>query len=303
MIRPRTPSLWTLQRKAAPYVFVAPFIIVFATFMLYPLCHSIVFAFQTSNGPKSTVFVGLDNFRFMVQDPDFWTAVRNTATFAFFSVFLQLPLSLGLALLLSARWVRGRNLLRLAFFSPHLVGQVFVAVLFSLIFIPRFGLLNRAIHAIAGMGLETKWLMDPSLVMPALVLTALWMYVGFNMIYFLAALQAVDEQLYEAAQVDGANRWRQFCHVTLPGIKPVAVFVMIMSAIGSFQLFELPYVLLRQTAGPNQAGLTIVMYLFNTGFTTGDLGYASAIGWALVLIILTISLFQAKVMGLWKRDV
>jgi len=293
---------WSLQRKAAPYVFISPFIIVFATFMVYPLIQSILFAFQTSSGPKSTVFVGLDNFRFMLRDPDFWTAVRNTATFAFFSVFVQLPLSLGLALLLNARWVRARSFFRLAFFSPHLVGQVFVAVLFSLIFIPRFGLLNRAIHAVLGMGLETKWLMDPSLVMPALVLTALWMYVGFNMIYFLAALQAVDPQLYEAAQVDGANRWKQFVHVTFPGIKPIAVFIMIMSAIGSFQLFELPYVLLRQTPGPNQAGLTIVMYLYNTGFSTGDLGYASAIGWALVLIILTISLAQAKVMGLWKRD-
>ncbi len=301
MTPPRAQKLWTFQRKAAPYVFVAPFIIVFATFMVYPLFQSIVFAFKSTNGPKSAVFVGLDNFRFLLTDPDFWIAVKNTATFAFFSVFVQLPMSLGLALLLNARWVKGRNLFRLAFFSPHLVGQVFVAVLFSLIFIPRFGLLNRAIHAVAGVGLETKWLMNPSLVMPALVLTALWMYVGFNMIYFLAALQAVDQGLYEAAQVDGANRWQQFVHVTFPGIKPIAVFIMIMSAIGSFQLFELPYVLLNGS-GPNQAGLTIVMYLYNTGFSTGDLGYACAIGWALVLIILSISLFQAKVTGLWKRD-
>ncbi|MBN1345015.1 MAG: sugar ABC transporter permease [Phycisphaerae bacterium] len=302
MSQARGSSLWTVQRRAAPYVFVAPFFVVFITFMLYPLIHSVVYAFQTSNGPKSTVFVGLDNFRFMLKDPDFWTAVKNTATFAFFSVFVQLPLSLGLAMLLNAKWVRTRNLLRLAFFSPYLVGQVFVAVLFSLIFIPRFGLLNRAIHAVTGMGLETKWLMNPDLVMPALVLAALWMYVGVNMIYFLAALQAVDRQLYEAAQVDGANRWQQFLNVTVPGIKPIAMFVMIMSAIGSFQLFELPFVLLRETSGPNQSGLTIVMYLYNTGFNSGDLGYASAIGWALVVIILTISLIQASVLGMWKRQ-
>ena len=298
----RHTTFWAFQRNAAPYVFVAPFIIVFCTFMLYPLIQSILLAFQTTSGPRSSVFVGLDNFRFMLQDRDFWIALKNTATFTFFSVFLQLPLSLGLALLLNARWVKGRNFFRLAFFSPHLVGQVFVAVLFSLIFIPRFGLLNRVIHAVAGVGLETKWLMNPNLVMPALVLTALWMYVGFNMIYFLAALQAVDRNLYEAAQVDGANAWQQFLHVTLPGIKPVAVFVVIMSTIGSFQLFELPFVLLKG-AGPNNAGLTIVMYLYNTGFSSGDLGYASAIGWALVLIILTVSLIQARVTGLWKRDV
>ena len=292
---------WKLQRKAAPYVFVAPFVILFLVFMAYPLIESLLLAFYATNGPRTSLFIGLDNFRFLLRDPDFWTALKNTAVFAFFSVFLQLPMSLGLALLLNARWVKGRNAFRLAFFSPHLVGQVFVAVLFSLIFIPRFGILNRAIHAAFGWGLETQWLMNPHLVMPALVLTSLWMYVGFNMIYFLAALQNIDRALYEAAQVDGANGWQQFRHVTLPGIRPIAIFVVIMSTIGSFQLFELPFVLLNG-AGPNNSGLTIVMYLYNTGFSTGDLGYASAIGWVLVLIILIISLIQGRIAGLWRSD-
>jgi len=294
-------KLWILQRRLAPYLFVSPFIILFCVFMLYPLAQSVRYAFLATNGPKNAVFVGFGNFQFLFQDPDFWTAVKNTAIFAFCSVFLQLPLSLGLAVLLNARWLKGAKFFRLAFFSPHLVGQVFVAVLFSLIFTPRFGLLNRTIHAVTGYGLETKWLMNPSLVMPALVLTALWMYVGFNMIYFLAALQAVERDLYEAAQVDGANKWQQFLHVTVPGIKPVAVFVVLMGTIGSFQLFELPFVLLNGP-GPNNSGLTIVMYLYQTGFQTGDLGYASAIGWVLVIIILTISLVQARIAGLWKRD-
>lgn len=301
MSRMARSNWWFMQRNAAPYVFVSPFIILFAVFMAYPLVQSIWMAFHITNGPRSSVFVGLGNFRFLIEDPDFWTALKNTAVFALFSVFLQLPLSLSLALLLNARWIKGRNAFRLAFFSPHLVGQVFVAVLFSLIFIPRFGLLNRVIHAVSGRGLETMWLMNPNLVMPALVITSLWMYVGFNMIYFLAALQNVDGTLYEAAQVDGASPWQQFVYVTLPGIKPVAVFVVLMSTIGSFQLFELPFVLLNG-AGPKNAGLTIVMYLYNTGFSTGDLGYASAIGWALVLITLTISLIQARVAGLWRRD-
>lgn len=302
MSRAASSRWWTVQRRLAPYVFVSPFVILFLVFMAYPLVQSIRFAFLATNGPKSIRFVGLDNFRFLLQDPDFWTAVKNTAVFAFFSVFLQLPMSLGLAVLLNSRWVKGLKFFRLTFFSPQLVGQVFVAVLFSLVFTPRFGLLNRAVHAVTGYGLDTKWLMNPSLVMPALVLTALWMYVGFNMIYFLAALQAVDRDLYEAAEVDGANKWRQFLHVTVPGIRPVAVFVVLMSTIGSFQLFELPFVLLNG-AGPNNSGLTIVMYLYQTGFSTGDLGYASAIGWVLVLIILTISLIQARIAGLWKRDV
>ncbi|HOX38298.1 MAG TPA: sugar ABC transporter permease [Candidatus Brocadiia bacterium] len=285
---------WKRQQKWAPYYFVAPFIILFLTFGVYPLLHSIWLAFHITSGPKSAVFVGLENFRFLLSDPDFYKAVRNTAVFACFSVFLQLPLSLGLALLLNARWVKGRNVFRFAFFTPHLVGQVFVAVLFSVIFIPKYGLLNVSLHRLLGVGLETKWLGNPQLVMPALVITSLWMYVGFNMIYFLAALQAVDNQLYEAAQVDGANRFQQFLHVTMPGIRQVTVFVVMMSTIGSFQLFELPYVMLNGS-GPDKAGLTIVMYLYDTGFNTGDLGYASAIGWTLALIVLTISLAQLKI--------
>ena len=136
--------------------------------------------------------------------------------------------------------------------------------------------------------------------MPALVIVSLWMYCGFNMIYFLAALQAVDQELYEAARVDGANAWHQFRAVTLPGIRPVAIFVLITATIGSFQLFELPYVMLGNGAGPNKAGLTIVMYLYQTGFVSGDLGLASAIGWTLALGILVISMIQARITGAWK---
>jgi len=169
------------------------------------------------------------------------------------------------------------------------------------IFMPKFGLLNQVLHGLVGLPLDTKWLSNPSLVMPALVGTSLWMYVGFNMIYFLAALQAVDKELYEAAMVDGANRFQQFLHVTVPGIKPVAVFVVVLSTIGSFQLFELPFLMLGNTGGPNNAGLTIVMYLYQNGFVTGDLGYASAIAWSLALGVLILSLAQMRLTGAWKR--
>jgi ABC-type sugar transport system permease subunit len=295
-----TPRWFSLQQRYAPYLFVAPFLIVFATFGLWPILKSLVLSFYATNGPKSAVFVGAANFRFLLADPDFHIAVWNTVVFALASVFVQLPLSLGLALLLSQPWLRGREFFRLAFFSPHLVGSVFVAVLFQVLFIPQYGLLNKALHALFGIPLDTKWLANPALVMPALVLTSLWMYVGFNMIYFLAALQAVDRELYETATVDGANPWQQFWAVTLPSIRPVAIFVLITATIGSFQLFELPYIMLNNGSGPNKAGLTIVMYLYQTGFVTGDLGYASAVGWTLALGVLVISLIQARVTGAWK---
>jgi ABC-type sugar transport system permease subunit len=215
---------------------------------------------------------------------------------------LQLPLALGLALLLTQPWVRGREWFRLAFFSPNLLGQVFVGVLFSVLFIPQYGLLNKGLNWLTygRVALDTKWLSEPSLVMPAIVMTSVWMYCGFNMIYFLAALQAVDKELYEAARVDGATYWQQFKAVTVPGIKPVTTFVLVTATIGSFQLFELPYTMLNSSAGPNNAGLTVVMYLYNNGFVTGDLGYASAVGWTLALGVLLISLIQMRLTGSFK---
>lgn len=295
-------SQWfTLQHRLAPYLFVAPFMLIFLTFGLWPIIKSLILAFYATNGPKSNVFVGWNNFRFLFADLSFHQAVWNTVVYAFWSVVLQLPLALGLAMLLNQPWLRARNFLRLAFFAPNLLGQVFVGVLFSVLFVPQFGLINRALHAvIPAFSLDTEWLTNPAWVMPALVLTSLWMYVGFNMIYFLAALQAVDREQYEAAMMDGANGWQQFLAVTLPGIRPVAVFVLVTATIGSFQLFELPFIMLNSSGGPDNAGLTIVSYLYINGFMVGDLGYASAVGWVLALGLLTISLLQMRATGTWK---
>ena len=298
---PRKSNGFNRQHKIAPYLFVSPFVLTFLIFGLYPILKSVVLSLYITNGPQDHVYVGLNNYRFILGDPDFHTAIWNTVQFAFWSVFLQLPLALGLAILLNQTWLKGRAFWRFAFFSPHLVGQAFVAVLFGVLYSPKYGLVNQSAHAIVPLfDLDTKWLSNPALVMPALVLTSLWMYVGFNMIYFLAALQSVDLELYEAARIDGANGWHQFRAVTLPGIKPVVIFVLITATIGSLQLFDLPYILLNNSAGPNKSGLTIVMYLYNNGFINGDLGLASAIGWTLALGILVISLIQLRVTGGWK---
>lgn len=295
-------SLIRNQRAWAPYIFLIPFFVIFSIFAVYPSCKSISLAFHQTYGPKASVFVGLSNFTFMLTDPDFWIAVKNTTVFALCSVFIQLPLSLGLALLLNSPRLPLRHFLRFSFFSPHLVGQVFVAVMFILLYAPDYGLVNRTLDKLIGCGLKARWLQEQHLVMPALVIAAAWMYVGFNMIYFLAALQTVDKELYEAAQVDGAGPVGQFWYVTLPSIRPVAIFVVVMATIGSYKLFELPYVLLDSGPGPNRAGLTIVMYLFETGFSSGDLGYASTIGWALVLIILAVSWVQIRVTGAFRES-
>ncbi len=293
-----------LQHKLAPYLFVAPFLVLFAVFQAWPIVKSLMLAFYVTAGPRNSVYVGGANFEFLLRDSDFWIAVKNTATFALWSLLLQLPIALGLAILLSQKWVKGRDFFRLAFFSPQLVGSVFVGVLFSVLLVPKDGIVVNVLNGLspAHFPLDTKFLNDQKLVMPTLVLTGLWLYAGYHMIYFLAALQAVDKDLYEAAQVDGASGVQQFRAVTLPGIKPVLIFTVLTSTIGSFQLFELPYIMLGQTSGPNNAGLTVVMYLYRTGFVSGDLGYASTVGWTLACIVLLISLLQLRLTGAMKAE-
>lgn len=274
----------------APYFFMAPFVIIFGTFMVYPLLQSIVLATQQTFGPKTAVFVGLKNFRDLLADRLFWVAMRNTFVFAAASVVLQLPLSLGLAMVLNRPGLKGRVWFRLVFFSPSLVGVVFVAMMFALMFHERNGLVNAFLRTVLPhFPQEFPWLQR--YVMPALIIAALWMYVGFNMIYFLAALQSVSKDCLEAAEVDGANGWQKFVHVILPEIAPVTSFVVLLSLIGSFQLFELPFILLNGP-GPENRGLTVVMYLYQYGFELGDLGYASAIGWSLALVLVGLAVVQ-----------
>ena len=285
-------KLWSAQAKFAPYLFVAPFFILFCCFMAWPLMRSMVLSLHKFATPRTSKFVGLGNYAFVLHDKAFWLSLGNTLYFALFFLPLQLILSLGLALLLNSKRLRFRNLFRFAFFSSHLVGGVFVAVMFSLLLAERSGLINLAIGKIfPSIGSETAWLTNRYLAMPAIVMASLWLSVGHGMIYFLAALQAVDRDLYEAAAVDGANPWQRFWHITLPGIRPVLTFMVLVGIVGSFQLFELPYVMFQ---GKNPFATTIVMYLFMMGFDTGDLGYASAVGWMLVILISAASVFQLR---------
>ncbi len=293
--------LWTLQSRAAPYLFVLPFVVLFGVFLVYPICRSIAMSFYRSAGPRRDIFVGLSNYRFLLTDMWFWGAALNTLAYTVLSLLIQIPASLGLALLMNRRDVKLRGIFRFAFFSTHMVGSVFLAVIFALVLSPRSGLLNRALGFLLGRPVEIDWLGEPNLVMPAMLLAALWVSVGWGMVYFLAALQAVDSELYEAADVDGAGRWARFWHVTLPGIKPVVIFMVLAGTISGFQLFELPYVLFQGSAGPGSRGITIVMYLYLNGFEAGNLGYAAAVGWVLVALVLAVSLVQIRMMRATKE--
>ena len=279
------------QPRWVPYFFLAPFLGVFLLFTAYPLVQSLVLSTQQTYGPKSSIFVGSENVRNLATDPIFWKAVKNTLLYTAGSLFIQLPLSLGLALLLNQPWLRGKAFFRLVLFSPSLVGIAFVAILFTPIFAKNTGLLNVLLNRLySGFNPEFGWIDE--YVLWALIIASLWMYVGFNMVYFLAALQNIDKSLVEAARIDGAGPWHRFLHITIPTIRPIASFVVLLSVIGSFQLFELPYVLLNFSGGSGNAGLTVVTYLYQVGFESGNLGYASAIGWSLSLMLIIVAIGQ-----------
>jgi len=264
----------------------------FLVFMVYPLIQSATLSVNQTFGPETREFVGPRNFKLLLQDPVFWTSIKNTLLYTLGSLFIQLPLAFGLALVLNSRRLRGRSIYRLIFFSPQLMGLVFVSILGALAFEKRAGLVNRSIAWVTQNDsmLEIDWLQ--SYIMPVLVLISLWLYVGFNMIYFLAALQNVNRSLLEAAEIDGAGTLSKLRHVVFPAVRPVATFVVLLSMIGSLQLFELPYILLEGSGGPNNQGLTVVMYLYQNGFELGDLGYASAVGWALAFMLIGLALVQ-----------
>ncbi len=283
-----------MKPRYTPYFFLAPFFTLFGVFMVYPLFDSIRLSTYSVRGMREQTFVGLENIERLIADPLFWTALWNTAYFAAGSLLLQLPVALALALLLSNARLKGRNLFRLSFFSPVLISGVFIAVIFYLLYDRRYGLVNQVL------GSEIQWLQDPDLVMPALVLAGVWRWAGFNMVYFLAGLQSIRQELYEAAAVDGAGPWQSFVHVTIPALKPVIAFVVITSMIGSFQLFDLPYVLTE--GGPGNASMTMVMYLYKHGFEFINLGYAATIGWALAVIIGVISIIQVRFFGVFREN-
>lgn len=280
-----------MKRRSAPYLFVAPWLILFCLFMAWPLVRSLYLALHRPVAGGDLVFDPLANVSFLVQDQLVWRAILNTFYFACLYLALQVPMSLGLALLLDRRDVRARGFFRLAFFSTHLVGSVFVAVIANIILGSRRGLMNQLLMMLGSE--PVAFLSKPGWVMPMIVLSALWLGVGYGMIYMLAALQSVDRELYDAASVDGAGPVARFMNVTLPGIARVLSFLTLIGFVGALQLFELPYVMF-QGFGPGFRAVTIVGYLFSTGFEVGDLPYASTVGWALAILVGMIALIQMR---------
>lgn len=290
------------RRRLTPYLFISPFFIGYAIFFLYPVLWAFYLSlFQVIGIGSVPKFIGLGNYVDLFTDELFIKSLINTTYYAAGSIFLITPAALILALLLFVRHLRGREFYRLLYFSPNITSGVVVAIIFRLVFSNEYGLINN--YLLAPLGLPSvAWLTEAAWIMPAIIIMGLWRWTGINALYFMAGLQTIPAEVKEAASIDGANRWQTFRHITLPLLRPVLIFVLTFAIIGSYNLFSEPSILVGLEGGRNNAGLFMTMYLYLTGFRFLKFGYAAAIGYALALIILVLTMIQLRLMGVFRED-
>ena len=274
-------SRWT------PWGFLAPALALIGVFFLLPVTAAFLLSVTDFDlyalYDRSVVrFVGLDNYSNLISNPDFARALRNTFYFVLVGGPLSIAASLGAALLLSAKLAPYKSFFRTVYFAPVVTTLVAVAVVWRYMLNTRYGLLN---YALGGLGIApVDWLGDPAWAMPAIIIMAVWKNFGYNMVIFVAGLQNIPEELYEAAELDGAKPWHRFRHVTLPMLRPTLIFVSVITLIGYFQLFAEPYVMTQ--GGPNKSTQSIVLLMYEEGFRWWRMGNAAAIAFVLFAIML-----------------
>jgi len=282
-------------------LFASPWIIGFLIFTVYPFFSSLYFsltAYDLFNPPQ---WVGLDNYKQIMADERFYKSIQNTLFMAFIAVPISLASSLIIALMLNFK-VKGINYYRTIFYLPAVIPVVASALLWTWMLNPDFGLINMFLRAV---GLpDPAWLMDPRYTKPSLILMGLWGS-GAGALIFLAALQGVPQQYYEAAQVDGANGWHRFWRITIPALSPIILFQLIMGLIGAFQIFTESYILAGgksvsgSIGGPDQSLLFYAVNLYQEAFMNLKMGYASALAWILFVIVMAITLVLLKTSRRW----
>jgi cellobiose transport system permease protein len=294
--RRRLVPAWVrrLDVKVSPYAYIAPFFLIFLAFGLFPLGYTAYVSLTDRNllNPVSS-FVGLENYTSLLHDEYFWNAVVNTLGIWVIATIPQLLIALGLAHLLNTK-LRGRTLFRMSILLPQVTSLVAVALIFTQLFSRDYGLIN---YVLGGLGIhQIDWEAGRLSSWIALSVMVTWRWAGYNALIYLAAMQAIPDELYEAAAIDGARPFRQFIHVTVPMIRPTIIFTVIISTIGGLQLFTEPYLFqpIKQGAlgGSDRQYQTVAMYLYEKAFGSAqfDFGYAAAIAWCLFLLIALISL-------------
>jgi multiple sugar transport system permease protein len=271
------------------YSFIAPNFIGFFIFTLVPVVWSIGLAFFEWDSFSKPTFTGLKNFQKMFQDTGFWISLKNTLYYTAGVVPLTLICSLGLAILLNQK-IRGMKFFRTAFFFPYVTSLVAIAVVWNMLFHPTMGPINQLLKIFIAH--PPGWTTTTAWAMPAIIIVSVWRGMGYYMILYLAGLQGISKEIYEAAEIDGANKWNQFLHITLPSLKPTTFFVTIMLVINCFKVFDLVQVMTN--GGPGRSTNVLVFKIYQEAFVNSKFGYASAVSLVLFVLVLGVTIVQFR---------
>ncbi|SDS50712.1 carbohydrate ABC transporter membrane protein 1, CUT1 family [Paenibacillaceae bacterium GAS479] len=283
-------QIWKHRKE---YLAISPFYILFAIFGMFPILFSMYLSFQKWDGIGTMTFNGLNNYQFMITDPAFWKSVGNTLLIWVYSTIPMLFFALIVAFLLNGAFLKFRTFFRIGYFLPNVTSLVAVAIVFSTLFSNNYGLLNYLLSLIGVSPVE--WLNKPWGVQLAISLMIVWRWAGYNAIIYLAGLQSIPTVLYEAAKMDGASSAQSFFRITIPALRPIILFTVVMSTIGGMQVFTEPQVLAGNDGGPSGGGLTIVLYLYREAFLNNYFGYGSAVGWGMFVLIALFSILNWRV--------
>lgn len=282
--------LTEIWRNRWAYVFISPFYLLFAIFMLYPIVFSLYLSFFEWPGIGEMTYVGIDNFRKIFGDEQFWIALKNTIILGIGYVPIMLLGALIFASFLNSNVLKFRGAFRTVYFMPVVTSMVVVALVFKTLYDNEYGLFNYVTRMI-GLG-KIPWLTSTFWSKPSIMIMLIWRWLGYNMVIMLAGLQSISSDVYEAAQIDGATNTQVFFRITLPLMRPVLLFCFILSTIGTFQLFAEPFILTN--GGPANSSLTMGLFLYNNAFNYFRFGYSSALAYVMAAIIFMLSILQMK---------
>lgn len=284
-----------LSKNLVAYSFILPNLLGFALFTLVPMVFSLVLALMSWDGANEVSWVGLQNFKDLLDDSTFKISLKNTLWYVGGTVPLTLICSLGLAVLLNQP-IRGRNIFRTIYFFPYVASLVAVAVVWNMLFFPSAGPVNELLRAL-GVANPPRWSASVDWAMPTVIMATIWRNMGYYMVIYLAALQGIPAILYEAAEIDGANAWQKFRFITVPMLTPATFFISIMLTISSFKVFDL--ILVMTNGGPGRATNVLVIHAYNTAFRQFKFGYSSAIAMVLFALVMVITIVQFYMEKRW----
>jgi len=273
----------TRRFPATPYLFLTPALVLLAVFVAYPILAVVYYSFTDYDIVRPPSFVGLENYERLLTDPVFWKALRNSVIYLIATPILVI-LSVTLAIVVN-RQLRGIHIFRALYYVPAVAGSIAIGISWRWLF-DRNGFLNGVLQWAGFIDEPIQWLTEPALILPIAILLTIWAGIGYYAVIFLAGLQNIPDELYDAARIDGCNDIQKHWHVSLPGLRPQIVFVTVISSLAALKVFDEIYVLTNRTGGILDSGTTIVFYLWKQAFTLEHAGYASAI--AIVLLVLTL---------------